>query len=212
MQNIIQAHQKLQFKNGDYSVLTALTGVDAPSYQKGTAGNHLVIERTGQAIIGITDNYNTTNNNSADEEVYVTASNSLKNKDLIDFSGAHGLTTTHVFADGRVLIKTAPTAHTIAGANGHGYSIWAPIPNGVTFSNVSDIYNYLSTYLPARNVATTQEWEMANDLGDSNINSLKQGGALPKNSIAQRIVGRILFHLLPQSVVEQNVFQINFID
>ena len=189
--NIIQAHQKLQFKNGDYSVLTALTGVNAPSYQKGTAGNHLVIERTGQAIIGITDNYNAASDNSADQEVWVTASNALKNKLLIDYSGAHGLTTTQVFADGRVLIKTAPVANTIAGANGHGYSIWAPVPNGVTFSSVNDIYNYLATYSPARIVATTQEWEMANDLGDSNTNSLRQGGALPANSTGQRIAGRI---------------------
>lgn len=189
--NIIQAHQKLQFKNGDYSVVTALTGADAPSYQQGSAGNHLVIERTGQAVIGITDNYNTVSNNSADQEVWVTVSSSLKNKDLIDYSGAHGLTTTHVFSDGRVLIKTAPVAHTIAGANGHGYSIWAPIPTGVTFSSVNDMYNYLATYSPARSTSTTQEWEMANDLGDSNVNSLRQGGALPANSAAQRTTGKI---------------------
>lgn len=189
--NIIQSHQKLKFKNGNYSVLTALTGADAPTYQKGNAGNHLVIERTGQAIIGITDDYNTINNNSADQEVWVTASNSLKNKDLIDFSGAHGLTFTHVFSDGRVLIKTAPVAHTISGANGHGYSIWAPVPSGMTLRNVNDLYRYLSTYVPERDTTTTQEWEMANDLGDSNPNSLKQGGALPANSKAQRIVGRI---------------------
>lgn len=189
--NIIQAHQKLQFKNGNYSVLTALTGSDAPSYQQGSAGNHLVIERTGQAVIGITDNYNTTNNNSADQEVWVTVSNALKNKDLVDYSGAHGLITTHVFSDGRVLIKTAPVAHTIAGANGHGYSLWAPVPTGVTFSSVNDMYNYLATYTPSRSSSTTQEWEMANDLGDSNINSLRQGGALPANSAAQRTVGRI---------------------
>lgn len=192
IQNIIQAHQKLQFKNGDYSVLTALTGVDAPVYQKGGSGNHLVIERTGRAIIGITDKYNTTSDNTADEEVWVTASaNSWKNTDLIDYSGAHGLTTTRVFSDGRVLIKTAPVSHTIAGARGHGYSIWAPIPAGVTFSSVTELYNYLATYAPGRSTNTAQEWEMADDLGDKNSNSLKQGGRLPDTSTALRTAGKI---------------------
>lgn len=189
--NIIQTHQKLQFKNGDYSVPTKLTGGDAPSYQKGSAGNHLVIERNGRAVIGVTDAYSTTSTNSDDQEVWVTVGAALKNKLLIDYSGAHGIQTTQVFADGRVLIKTAPCGHTISGASGHGYSIWAPMPSGVTFNNVQDIYNYLSTYIPGRETTTTQEWEMANDLGDSNPNSLQQGGALPTNSKAWRTVGKV---------------------
>ncbi|MEP6513548.1 MAG: alpha-amylase domain-containing protein [Parafilimonas sp.] len=189
MQNIIQAHQKLEFKNGDYAVPTSLTGANAPSYQKGSSADHLVIERTGKALIGITDAYFSVNNNSQDQEVWVTTS--FRNIDLIDYSGAHGLTTTHVQSDGRVLIKTAPCGHTISGARGHGYSIWAPIPQGVTFSAVSDLYNYLNGYYPSRSTVTTQEWEMANDLGDSNPNSLKQGGQLPDSSTALRTVGKI---------------------
>jgi alpha-amylase len=47
------------------------------------------------------------------------------------------------------------------------------------------------TYSPSRTVSTIQEWEMANDLGDSHINSLRQGGSLPANSTAERIAGRI---------------------
>ena len=96
-----------------------------------------------------------------------------------------------MYADGRVLIKTAPVGHNIAGARGHGYSVWAPIPSGVTFSTVNDMYVYLYSYAPSRNTSTTQEWEMADDLGDSNGNSLQQGGKLPANSTAQRTVGRI---------------------
>ncbi len=191
IQNIIQAHQKLQFKNGDYAVLTALTGADAPVYQKGSSGNHLVIERTGRAIIGITDKYNTASDNSSDEEVWVTANTAWRNVDLVDYSGAHGLTPTHVYADGRVLIKTAPVSHTIAGARGHGYSIWAPVPVGVTFASVNDMYAYLDTYTPGRSTYTAQEWEMADDLGDKNTNSLKQGGRLPDTSVALRTVGKI---------------------
>jgi alpha-amylase len=190
--NIIQAHQKLQFKNGDYSVPTALAGAQAPFYQKGTSGDHLVIERKGKALIGISDKYNATADNTQDEEVYISVSDlAWYNTDLYDYSGAHGVTTTRVFADGRVLIKTAPAGHTIAGAWGHGYSIWAPKPAGVTFTTVNDIYNYIATYTPARATNTVHEWEMADDLGDSHAKSLKQGGKLPDNSTVQRTSGRI---------------------
>mgnify|MGYP000391811624 CR=1 FL=1 len=37
----------------------------------------------------------------------------------------------------------------------------------------------------------TQEWEMADDLGDSSPASLQQGGSLPSNSRDCRVVGRI---------------------
>lgn len=190
--NIIEAHQKLQFKNGDYAVPTALTGAQAPYYAKGGSGDHIVFERKGKAIIGVTDRYASAVDNSNDEEVWVSVGDaSWYNTDLIDYSGAHGLTTTHVYADGRVLIKTAPAGHNISSAKGHGYSIWAPVPNGMNFSSINDIYNYLASYSPSRTPITTQEWEMADDLGDSHINSLKQGGRLPANSAAQRTAGRI---------------------
>lgn len=190
--NIIQAHQKLQYKNGDYAVPTASTGAAAPYYQKGTSGDHLVIERKGKALIGITDAYSTVADNTQDQEVWVSVGDpALNNVDLYDYSGAHGVTVSHVQADGRVLIKTAPVGHTISGARGHGYSIWAPKPTGVTFATVTDMYNYLATYAPSRSTLTTQEWEMADDLGDSHAKSLKQGGKLPNNSTAQRTVGRI---------------------
>jgi alpha-amylase len=190
--NIILSHQKLAFKDGNYAVPTALTGTQAPFFAKGTSGDHLVIERTGKALIGITDKYSTVADNSNDEEVWVSVSDpSWFNRDLIDYSGAHGLTTTRVFGDGRVLIKTAPVAHSIPGANGHGYSIWAPIPTGVTFNSVQDMYNYLRTYQQSRSRSTTQEWEMADDLGDSHAKSLRQGGQLPLNSTAERTAGSI---------------------
>ena len=190
--NIIQAHQKLQYKNGDYGVPTSLTGSSAPYYQKGSSGDHLVIERNGRALIGITDFYNTAADNSQDQEVWVTVGNtSWYNTDLYDYSGAHGVSISRVYGDGRVLIKTAPVGHTISGARGHGYSVWAPKPAGVTFTTVTDIYNYLATYAPSRGTQTIQEWEMADDLGDSHVKSLKQGGKLPNNSTATRTAGRI---------------------
>jgi alpha-amylase len=88
-------------------------------------------------------------------------------------------------------VKTAPVGHTIAGARGHGYSIWAPKPAGVSFTVVQDMYNYLANYVPTRSAQTVIEWEMADDLGDSNTKSLKQGGKLPDNSTTQRTAGRI---------------------
>ena len=192
IQNIIQCHQRLGFKEGNYSVPTALTGTQAPFYAKGSAGDHLVIERTKQALIGITDKFSSVSDNSADEEVWISVSDpSWFGRDLIDYSGAHGISTTRVFSDGRVLIKTAPVGHTISGALGHGYSIWAPIPAGVTFTTVQQLYDYLSGYQPSRARNTVQEWEMADDLGDSHPKSLRQGGQLPAKSTAQRIVGSV---------------------
>jgi alpha-amylase len=190
--NLIRAHGKLAFKNGSYGVLTGLSGNSAPFYSKGSAGDHIVFERYGRAIIGVSDQYSTVDNNTQDQEVWVSVSDpSWRGRELIDYSGAHGTSTTQVNADGRVLIKTAPAGHNINNARGHGYSIWAPIPNGVTFNQVNDIYNYLMTYSPGRSATTVQEWEMADDLGDSHPASLQQGGRLPSNSIAQRTVGRI---------------------
>jgi alpha-amylase len=190
--NIIQAHQRLQYKNGDYGVPTSLGGAQAPFYAKGGSGDHVVFERYGRALIGVTDKYNAINNNTQDEEVWVNAGDpAWRNVDLIDYSGAHGVTTSRVQADGRVLIKTAPVGHTIAGARGHGYSIWAPKPAGVTIATVNDIYNYLAGYAQTRSTQTVQEWEMADDLGDSHPKSLQQGGRLPNNSTAQRTAGRI---------------------
>ncbi len=190
--NILQAHQRLQFKNGDYGVPTSLGGAQAPFYQKGGSGDHIVFERYGRALIGVTDKFSAVANNTTDEEVWVNAGDpAWRNVDLYDYSGAHGVTTSRVQADGRVLIKTAPVGHTISGARGHGYSVWAPKPSGVTFTTVTDIYNYLAGYTPARSTQTVQEWEMADDLGDSHPKSLRQGGRLPDNSTADRTAGRI---------------------
>jgi alpha-amylase len=189
--NIMQCHQKLNFKDGDYAVPTALTGASAPVYAVGSSGDHLVIERTGKAFIGISDAYSPASNNSADQQVWVTADNAWSvGTPLYDYSGAHGVTSTQIYNDRRVLISTAPCGHNIAGALGHGYSIWAPYPNG-TPTSVTDLYNYIATYDQPRGRTTTQEWEMADDLGDSHCGSLGQGGQLPANSFNQRVAGKI---------------------
>ena len=189
--NIMQCHQKLAFKDGDYGVPTAQTGTSAPFYLAGSSTDHLVLERTGKALIGITDAYSPASNNTADQQVWVTCNTAwIPGTILYDYSGAHGIGGSTIQSDRRVLIKTAPCGHNIPGALGHGYSIWAPYPNG-TPTSVQDLYNYIATYDQPRVRTTQQEWEMADDLGDSHCASLGQGGQLPANSTNQRVAGKI---------------------
>jgi Alpha amylase, catalytic domain len=190
LRNIIQCHQKLGFKDGNYGVPTS---TNSPFFQNGAnSGDYIVFERMGKALIGITDYYNSGSTNAADQEVYCQVDNSWPAGTLLyDYSGAHGVSTVTIPADRRVLVKTAPAGHTIAGAYGHGYSVWAPAPSGVTFTTVQQLYDFLATYSPSRNAESTQEWEMADDLGDSHCQSLGQGGRIPDNTTNERVVGRI---------------------
>ena len=95
---------------------------------------------------------------------------------LKDYSGANGTATVTVSGSQTVAINTPPCNGTAAGGR-RGYSVWAPA-NAVT--------DYTTP-----GPATTQEWELANDLGDSDSRSLMQGGALPAASTAYRTAGRI---------------------
>ena len=151
----------------------------------GNTSDHLIIERGGKAIIGINDNWNTWQTDWVD-------SNFPAGTVLVDYSGANGSATTVVQNDQRVQISTPPCDGTAANGR-RGYSIWAP--QGI-----------VNNYTPQRQTSTTQEWEMADDLGDSHCNSLQQGGALPDNSTAYRNVGKVFvnntdpitFKLIPE--------------
>lgn len=190
--NIMQCHQKLNFKDGNYGVPTAISGAGiSPFYLTGSSGDHLVIERIGKALIGITDAYSPVNNNSQDQQVYVSCNAAWDTGTILyDYSGAHGIVGTKIFADRRVLIKTAPCGHNIPSVFGHGYSIWAPYPSG-TPTSIYDLFSYIISYEQPRVRTTQQEWEMADDLGDSHCASLGQGGQLPANSANQRVAGKI---------------------
>lgn len=149
------------------------------NFKKGTykvraqAQDHLIIERgynagpeNSYAIIGVNDNWNTWQ--SANIQTDFGA-----NRQLHDYSGAN---TSDIWTDanGRVTIWIPPCD----GSNTRrGYCIWGPA--GIT-----------GNFNPAQR-STTQEWEMANDLGDVHASSLQQGGALPASSIALRTVGKI---------------------
>ena len=154
--NLVWCHQNLHFKDGAYKV-------------RWQAADHLVIERSTKAIIGINDSYDTWQNNTVNCDF--AAGTVLK-----DYSGANGTATVTVSGTQTVAINTPPCNGTAAGGR-RGYSVWAPT-NAVT--------GYTRPAL-----ATTQEWEMADDLGDSDSRSLLQGGALPAASTAYRTAGRI---------------------
>jgi hypothetical protein len=88
-----------------------------------------------------------------------------------------------VDANGWVQINTPPVDPSLNIAGRHGYSVWAPVgKDGLV-------------YTPNRTTSTTQEWEMANDLGDKHASSLTQGGAIPASSTNFRTVGKIYVEL-----------------
>ncbi|HEX8656957.1 MAG TPA: alpha-amylase family glycosyl hydrolase [Hymenobacter sp.] len=156
LENLIWCHQNLKFKQGAYKV-------------RWQAADHLVIERSTKAIIGINDNFSTWQNSTVSCDF--PAGTVLK-----DYSGANGTATVTVSSSQTVAINTPPCNGT-ANNGRRGYSVWAPTTAATGYP------------LPAR--STTQEWELANDLGDSDSRSLQQGGALPASSTAYRTAGRI---------------------
>jgi alpha-amylase len=137
------------------------------------AADLLIIERgyksgpeTSYAIIGINDSWSTWQSANIQTDFG-------PNRQLHDYSGANA-NDIWTDANGRVTIYVPPCD----GSNlRRGYSIWGPA--GVT-----------GGFNPAQRT-TTQEWELANDLGDSHASSLKQGGALPASSISLRYAGKV---------------------
>jgi alpha-amylase len=134
--------------------------------------DYLVIVRAGKAVIGVTDSWSNWQNRTV--FTGFAAGTVLK-----DYSGANGTTTVTVDANGNAAINTPPVNPILNTAGRRGYSVWAPVGQDAA------LYN------PPRSVRTTQEWEMANDLGDSHVSSLGQGGAIPANSTNFRTAGKI---------------------
>lgn len=130
-----------------------------------SAADLLIIERSARAIIGINDNWDTWQSATIQTDFGA-------NVQLHDYSGANS---GDIWTDGsgRATIWAPP-------ANNAGrscYTVWGP-------AGISGGFNP-----PV--ITTVQEWHMANDLGDSHSNSLKQGGALPASSTSWRTAGRI---------------------
>lgn len=164
LKNLIWCHQNLWFKYGDYKVGTNLWENNNDKIGEDV----LIIEREGKAMVIVTDD------GANAHDVWVD-SHFAPGTVLKDYSGACS-ETRKVQNDKRVQLKVTPAD----GKTGLGYAVWAPVTDEKWF-----------TYAPYRSAITTQEWEMADDLGDSHCNSLGQGGALPEKSCEQRLVGKI---------------------
>jgi alpha-amylase len=149
------------------------------------SGDHLVIERERRAIIGINDNWSSWQNHW----VFTGFAPGTR---LKDYSGANGTAIRTVNGDGWVEISTPPCNGTALQGR-RGYSVWAPDGINTNYNN------------PER--TTTQEWEMADDLGDNHASSLRQGGQLPAGSTALRTAGRIFVQSGRQ--VSYNLFPSN---
>ena len=130
------------------------------------AADLLVIERSARALIAVNDHW--TAGQSATVQTDFGA-----NVLLHDYSGSNP-TDVRTDGSGRATISAPPCNGTNMR---RGYSIWGPAGIGANYSQVAR--------------PTVQEWEMADDLGDSHASSLRQGGALPANSVTVRTVGRI---------------------
>lgn len=133
------------------------------------APDALVIERSAKALIAVNDNWSQWQNLTG---VQTSWSDGTV---LSDYTGATSGTRT-VYGGGKVDLAIPPCNGTAPNGR-RGYSVWAP--QGITAN-----YNR-----PAKRI--TQEWEMADDLGDRHTASLQQGGALPNNSLDCRVAGRI---------------------
>lgn len=168
LKNLIWCHQNLSFKYGDYKV-------------RWQDEDLLVIERSGKAIIAITDD------GANAHDVWIDTD--FRNVQLKDYSGGTSGERT-AWGDGRFNVRVTPAD----GKGGLGYAVWAPV--------IDDKY---LNYAPYRSAVTTQEWEMADDLGDSHCNSLGQGGALPEKSCEQRLVGKI--YVEKSKAINYNVYQ-----
>jgi alpha-amylase len=181
IKNIVKAHQVMGWKSKDANqnyLHGAIIRTDAahnPFFNTLSASDVLIIERNSLAIIGVNDNEVT------EGDVYVNCGFAVGTL-LIDYSGQHpGIEEPVTFFNGssRTRIRVPASDPT----NGKlGYAIWAP----------KGLYDLNAPITPAKR-STTQEWEMSNDLGDSNPRSLKQGGALPDYGIWMnpRKVGRV---------------------
>ena len=142
----------------------------------------LVIERDSKALIAVNDQFSNWKNLNGVQTSWPDGTV------LKDYSQANVSTVT-VYGGGKVDIAIPP-CNGSANNGRKGYCIWAP--TGIQM-------NYLN---PSESI--TQEWEMADDLGDSHPGSLKQGGALPDQSRDCRVVGKV--HVKDSSIISVELY------
>lgn len=172
--NLIRCHKKFDFKSGAYRVRTSESSV---FFDGSNSGDLIVFERSAKAIIAVTDNFTT------DQAAWIDCDFAVGTV-LKDYTGNFPnvtVTTRQSGPGGRVRV-IAPKCNGAANNTlNKGVAVYAP-------ANLEAFFN---APFPVANRTTRQEWELADDLGDSNPKSLKQGGALPANSTDRRAAGKI---------------------
>lgn len=172
--NLIRCHKKFDFKGGAYRVRTAESSV---FFDGSSAQDLIVFERSAKAIIAVTDNF--TNSQAAWIDCDFPVGTELK-----DYTGNFPNVTVVTRPNGpggRVRVQAPSCNGTANNTIRKGVAVYAP----------ASLSNFFNQPFPLANRQTTQEWEMADDLGDSNPRSLRQGGALPANSKEVRLAGKI---------------------
>ncbi len=173
IENIIWARKALNFAGGAYKVRTAEAGVDfgPPANPTGYPADLLAIERSGKAVIGVNDDGTKSQSCWIDTDFPVGTT-------VKDYSGNTNYMYTIPGPNQRIQVTVPPPSIDAMGNAVGGYVIIGPV--GATLP------------VPLQR-STTQEWEMADDLGDSHPSSLMQGGAVPDYGIwlNPRTVGRV---------------------
>lgn len=176
IKKIIQARRVLGYEQGGYYVRSSEQG--AVFDPGSTKQDLLIIERSGKALIGVNDN-------GGNWQKCWVDTNFPQGTTVMDYSGANGnWTYTIPIQPNKPDDKRVPVNVPPANAKYGGYAIIAPVGYDLNSINVNP-------------KTTTQEWEMADDLGDSHPLALGQGGQLEDGSVVygtdknRKYVGRI---------------------
>ena len=173
--NLIRCHNKLDFKGGAYRVRTAESSV---FFDGSNAGDLIVFERAGKAIIAVTDQFSASQAAWIDTDFPV---GTILRDYTGNFPAITVVTRPNGQAGGRVRVQAPPCNGAANNTLNKGVAVYAP----------ASLETFFNAPFPAADRSTTQEWEMADDLGDSHSRSLRQGGALPAASTARRMAGKI---------------------
>lgn len=173
--NLIRCHRKLDFIGGAYRVRTAEPSV---FFDGSNAQELIVFERSAKAIIAVTDNFNSTQAAWIDTDFPV---GTILKDYTGNFPNVTVVTRPNGQAGGRVRVQAPP-------CNGSQNNT---INKGVAVFGPASLENFFNAPFPVVERDATHEWEMADDLGDSHLRSLRQGGALPHKSREIRMAGKI---------------------
>jgi alpha-amylase len=173
--NLIRCHKKLDFKGGAYRVRTAEPSV---FFDGSTAQDLIVFERAGKAIIAVTDNFSIAQAAWIDTDFAV---GTILKDYTGNFPNVTVVTRPNNQPGGRVRVQ-APSCNGAANNTlNKGVAVYAP----------ASLEAFFNAPFPVQERDATHEWEMADDLGDSHLRSLRQGGALPHRSKEIRMAGKV---------------------